>query len=275
MAAKSRFRRGLGRIGLCTVVAGIAACASTPTEPAEVPAAEILYQQGLAQMDDGKVLWVIPSSDNDEAIETFQQIIDNYPYSDYAVLAELKIADAYFLQEKYDEALSYYRDFSELHPQHESVPYTLKRGALCHYRQSKDPGRDQTATTEALKFLDQLMARHPQTPEGREAEEMWKELRTKLARHDMQIADYYMGDEEFQSAADRYRTVLNEFPGLGLDAEALYKLGVCYTEMNREDEAHKIFEVILQNYRGTDVAAAAADRIPEAEAPTDQIPSAN
>lgn len=275
MAAERRFRRGLGLIGGCALAVTVAACASTSTEPAEVPAAEVLYQQGLAQMDDGKVLWFIPSGQNDEAIETFQQIIDNYPYSDYAVQAELKIADAYFLQGKYDEALSYYRDFSELHPQHESVPYTLKRAALCHYNQSKDPGRDQTATAESLKYLDQLMARHPHTPEGREAEEMWKELRTKLARHDMQIADYYMGEEEFQSAADRYRSVLNEFPGLGLDAEALYKLGVCYTEMNLEDEAHKIFEVILQNYRGTDVAAAAADRIPEPEAPADQIPSAN
>lgn len=273
--SSSAFCRNLVLVGAGAIAVGLSGCASTPTEPEEVPPAEVLYQRGLTQLEGGKILWIFPSGDQEKAIETFQQIIDNYPYSEYAVAAELKIADAYYAQDKYDEALSYYRDFSELHPQHESVPYTLKRAAMCHYQQSKSPDRDQTATTESLKYLDQLLTRHPHSAEAREGEEMWKELRTKLAQHDMQIADFYMDREEFQSAADRYRTVLNKYPGLGLDAEALYKLGVCYTEMNLEDEAHKIFEVILQNYRGTDVAAAAADRIPEGEAPSDQIPSAN
>jgi TolA-binding protein len=59
--------------------------------------------------------------------------------------------------------------------------------------------------------------------------------------------------------------VLNDYPGLGLDAEALYKLGVCYTRMNRGPEAQKIFQVILENYKGTDVADAAADLVPEAQ----------
>jgi outer membrane protein assembly factor BamD (BamD/ComL family) len=81
----------------------------------------------------------------------------------------------------------------------------------------------------------------------------------------MQVADFYFDQEEYPSAADRYRELLNEYPGLGLDADALYKLGVCYTRMNREDEANKIFQVILENYKGTDVAEAAADLVPEAQ----------
>ena len=52
--------------------------------------------------------------------------------------------------------------------------------------------------------------------------------------------------------------------GLGLDAQALYQLGVCYSKMNLEDEAQKIFEVILRNYQGSDVAKQAADLIPAA-----------
>jgi outer membrane protein assembly factor BamD len=276
--ARWRAGRGAGSRLQCTgaaiALAAAFGCAGTTPEPEEVPPAEVLYQRGLEQMEGGKILWMFSTAKNEGAIESFQQIIDNYPYSEHAVLAELKIADAYFADEKYDEALSYYRDFSELHPQHERVPYTLHRAAQCHHKQSRSADRDQTATIESLKYLDQLLTRYPHSAEAREAEEIWKELRVKLAKHDMYIADYYMDREEFQSAADRYRSVLNRYPGLGLDAEALYKLAVCYTEMNLEGEAHKIFEVILQNYRGTDVAAAAADRMPEGES-TDLIPSAN
>jgi outer membrane protein assembly factor BamD (BamD/ComL family) len=80
----------------------------------------------------------------------------------------------------------------------------------------------------------------------------------------MQIAGFYLDREEYQSAADRYRGVLNKYPGLGLDAQALYQLGVCYTRMNLEDEAQRIFEVILRNYEGSDVAKQAADLVPAA-----------
>ena len=47
-------------------------------------------------------------------------------------------------------------------------------------------------------------------------------------------------------------------------ADALYKLGVCYQNMNLEDEAQRIFEVILDNYEGSEVAEAAQDLIPAA-----------
>jgi outer membrane protein assembly factor BamD len=242
------------------------ACTSAPPPPefAEAASAEDLYAQGLAELDDGGMILFFDTTDYAEAIEHFQDIIDNYPYSEYAVLAELKIADAYFAQESYEEALSYYRDFSELHPEHAQVPYTIYRAALCHYEQARDPERDQTATKQALSFLDRLLQEHPYSAEAKEGEVLWRELRTRLAAHAMGIGDFYMEREEFQSAADRYRSVLNEYPGLGLDAQALYKLGVCYNRMNLEDRATQIFQVILENYRGSEVAEAAAEMIPAA-----------
>lgn len=245
--------------------AALLACASAPPIEEELPSAEILYRRGLGYLEhSGKIFGVLPDSDSTKAIESFQQIVDNYPYSDYAVLSELKIADAYFADEKYDEALSYYRDFSELHPGHEQVPYALLQAAKCHYNETKDPQRDQTATRQALSLLDTLLAKYPATPQAIEGEALWKELRIRLGESEMDIAAFYMKRAEYQSAADRYRNVLNRYPGLGLDADALYKLGVCYQRMNREDEAKQIFEVILENYKGSEVAAAAADLVPDA-----------
>ena len=66
---------------------------------------------------------------------------------------------------------------------------------------------------------------------------------------------------ELQAAAARYRSVLNEFPGLSYDPEALYRLGVCYDHMKRHDEALRLFHVILENYRDSDIAEEAAERI--------------
>jgi outer membrane protein assembly factor BamD len=128
----------------------------------------------------------------------------------------------------------------------------------------RSANRDQRPTREALKYLDKLMSVYPYTPEAEQAEEIWRELRGRLGRSVLLVADFYMDREEFQSAADRYRDVLNEFPGLGLDAEALYKLGRCYRAMNLEDEANRVFQVILENYEGSEVAEAAQDWVPSA-----------
>ncbi len=236
------------------LVAWAVGCAAPAPNFEEVPPAEELFEQGTQTLEGRRILG-IRVVDHDAAIETFQTIIDHYPYSDYAVLAELKIADSYFDGGKYEEALSYYRDFSDLHPQHEQVPYTIFRSALCHERRIYPPNRDQTQTRDALVYLDRLLARYPHSDYAREAEVLWRELRLRLAQQIMGIADFYRGRDEFESAAERYRLLLNEYPGLGLDAQALFKLGVCYREMNRAEEAERIFQAIVQNYNESDVAA--------------------
>ena len=238
------------------------ACSSPPHAFEDVPPAEELYEEALDILK-GRSWLIFRTTDYVRAIEKLQSIIDNYPYSDVAVLAELKIADAYFDDRRYDEALSYYRDFADLHPQHEKVPYTIFRSALCRERQMHAANRDQTATRDALLHLDRLLAKYPHSPEAREAEIMWRDLRTHLAENVAEIAEFYLKREEYESAAERYRSILNEYPGLGLDAEALYNLGVCYLEMRRVEEAERIFQSIVQNYRDSEFASAAAKRIAE------------
>jgi len=238
------------------------ACQSTPEPDFEdIPPADELYQQGLDKLSDNWMFWIIPRTDYAGAIEDFQAIIDNYPYSDFAVKAELRIADSYFEDKRYEEALSYYRDFSDLHPQHEQVPYTILRSALCHYNQVEAINRDQTATREALRFLEELIDRFPYSSEAGEGEILLRELRTRLARSMLATGDFYLKRDEFQAAAERYRTLLDTYPGLGSDAEALFKLGVCYENMKREDEALRLFLVVVENFRSSDLAILAAERI--------------
>jgi len=243
------------------VVCAAAGCKSTKPTFEEVPPAEDLYAQGLEELQGISILGLFTYVKYDDAIQTFQSIIDNYPYSEQAVSAELQIADAYFAQKKYEEALSYYRDFGELHPQHEKVAYTIYRSALCHQRQIKSPNRDQTATRKALEFLDRLLAQYPHTEYAREAEPLWQELQTSLAEHVEGIADFYRSRGEYESAAERYRSLLNEYPGLGMDDRVLYKLGRCYEALSRLDEADRIYRTIVAHYGGSRYAYRAKQRM--------------
>lgn len=252
--------------GLLCLAMGLASgCASKTATFEDVKPADELYLKGLELLEGRRILWLFTLINYDAAIESFQAIIDNYPYSDYEEKAQLKIADAYFDDERYEEALAYYQDFADLHPQHKSVPYTLLRAALCHFNQIESIDRDQSSTNEATAALEKLIRDHPYAPETREGEEMMVNLRTRLALNMLHIADFYLDRTHWQSAAARYRRVLDEYPGLGLDARALYRLGVCLENMRLEDEALRLYHVVVENYSDSSSARHARSRIARAE----------
>jgi outer membrane protein assembly factor BamD len=220
----------------------------------EVAPAEQLWSEGNAILKGRSILGVYTYIDYEGAIAKFQAIVDNYPNSDFAIRSELAIADAYFQNAKYDEALTYYRDFADLHPQHEQVPYTLWQAARCHERRSLAPGRDQAATRDAITFLDRLLLKHPHSSYAQPAEEKWRELQTRLATNVEQIADFYFARGEFEAASERYRALLNDHPGLGFDPRVLFKLGECYSELQRTDEADRIFRTLIAHYADSEFA---------------------
>ena len=247
----------------CVLVFVAIGCKKDQPSFEDVPPPNELYETGLGHLEGRNIMgyrWI----NYGKAIDSFQAIIDNYPYSDYEIDAELQIADAYFADKKYEEALSYYRDFAELHPQNAKVAYTILRSALCHYEQIESIDRDQTNTRAAMQILEDLLRRFPYAPETKEGEVILFELRTRLAANVMEIGDFYLEREQHQSAATRYRSVVDDYPGLGLDAEALFKLGLCYEHMKLEDEALRLYHVVLENFRNTDLAAKAAERIAQA-----------
>ena len=254
--------KGLLLLAAASLALLSAACQSTP-EPTfeEVAPADELFAEAETVMEGKLILGVYRRIDYPKAIEIYQSIIDNYPYSDFAVDSELKIADAYYADGKFEEALSYYRDFADLHPDHKLVPYTIFRSAMCHDSQVESIQRDQTATRSALVFLDRLLLRYPHSEEAQEAEPLWLSLQIRLAESSEAVADFYLEQQEYESAAERYRNLLNDHPGLGLDARILFKLGECYAQLRRYDEADRIFRTLIAHYDDTEFAWAAQQKL--------------
>jgi outer membrane protein assembly factor BamD len=241
------------------------ACRKEAPRFEDVKPADELYQEGIDRLKGRKILGLFRYVDYDAAIETFQSIIDNYPFSEFEEKAQLKIADAYFEDERYEEALAYYQEFADQHSTDPRAPGALLRVAQCHYEQVQSIDRDQAAARKASTALEALIQQHPYAEETRQGEEMLVELRTRLARNMLHIADFYLERDHWQSAAARYRRVLDEFPGLGLDARALYRLGLCLENMKRDDEALRLYHVVVANYADSPSARSARARIARAE----------
>ena len=91
-----------------------------------------------------------------DSIEKFQKLKDYYPFSKYAILADLKIADAHYHREEYEDAIFGYENFEKLHPRNEAIPYVIYQIGMSYYDQISTPDRDQTAARKALETFQVL-----------------------------------------------------------------------------------------------------------------------
>ena len=178
----------------------LAGCAWFQQERVRSP--EELASQGVEQFD-GK--------DYSDAIKTFTLLKERYPYSRYAILAELKLADAYFNDERYPEAISAYEDFARLHPKNEAIPYVLYQIGECHYRQMLTIDRDQAATQQAILAFERLLKSHPRSPYEENAMKKVRFCRQHLADHEVYVGRFYYKSKHYRAALARFQGVLNGY----------------------------------------------------------------
>jgi outer membrane protein assembly factor BamD len=214
-------------------------CATAPP-PEEVPSAEGYYRRGIETLEGERVLLLFRDVDYQSAIELFQEVIDNYPYSEYSTLAELKIADVYFEQERFEEAASYFQDFVELHPTHPQVPYAIYQLGLCSFRRMHGVDRDPGPTQEALAQFRVLLERYPGSEHASDAREKIEEVENRLAAHGLEVGDFYFARGEYYAAERRYREVLEAYPHHRDRLHTLYRLARALQLTARPAEAQAI-----------------------------------
>ncbi len=168
------------------------------------------------------------------AAEAFQKIKDRYPYSKYAVEAELRLGDALYKQELFDEAFSAYDDFERLHPKHPEVPYVIYQKGMCHFSRVRTIDRDQSHTQKAREEFERLVKRFPKTEQANRARRQIRECYINLAEHELYVGHFYFRKKRYRAAMERYRYILENYPDLGQYHEALEYLTRCREKLARK-----------------------------------------
>ena len=183
------------------------------------------------------------------AIEKYRDLKNRYPYSTRAVDAELRIADSYFEQENYLEAESAYEIFKELHPTHAKVDYVQYKLAMSYYKEiPENSARDLSAAYKAIESFQVLEERYPASSYSAKAKEYILDARKRLAEHESYVADFYFRRRHYLSASYRYAALLQDYPNLGYEEEALYRLGFSYFQTRTFNNARDAFGRLLKAY---------------------------
>ena len=182
---------------------------STPAE---------LMSEAMEDFNDGKF---------EAATEIFQKIKDRYPYSKFAINAEIKMADALYERDLFDEAYDEYTEFEKLHPKNPSIPYVLFQKGMCHFSRVKSFDRTQSFTHKARAEFERLIKRYRRSPFAERARRKVRECYIRLAEHEVYVGNFYYKMEKYGPAMQRYLYLIEHYPDVGQYYEALEKIKVC------------------------------------------------
>jgi outer membrane protein assembly factor BamD len=222
---------------------GLAGCSSAPTDTYTERPVEELYNKAVdAMLDENYV----------QAGKMFDEVERQHPYSIWATKAQLMQAYVNYQANKYDEAVSAADRFITLHPGNRDTAYAYYIKAISYYEQITDVERDQKNTDRALKALDEIVTRYPDSKYARDARLKLDLTRDHLAGKEMEIGRYYERREQYLAAINRYKHVVSDYQTTTHVPEALARLTECYMALGVVKEAQASAAVLGYNFPNSD-----------------------
>jgi outer membrane protein assembly factor BamD len=227
----------------------IAGCSSSDDDEAKaldtanVPPVEEMYNNALDALNQKRY---------SVAVAQFDRVEQNYPYSTWAVNAQLMQGYTQYQQNKYTDAIGTLDHFIQLHPAHRDIAYVYYLRALSYYEQIADVQRDQKGTEEAMKALQEVVNRFPGTAYASDARFKIDLARDHLAGHEMVIGRWYQGQQLYAGAIGRFQRVVDDYQTTNHVPEALHRLTEVYLALGLKDQARKTASVLGYNYPGSE-----------------------
>ncbi len=199
----------------------------------------VIYAQADAFMDKG---------DFREAAKKFEEVDRDHPYSPYARRAIVMSAYSYYKAGMHPEAVQAAKRYTTLHPGTKEAALAQHVIASSHYDRITDPARDQNRTREALKALEVLVRRYPDSPYAARARNRAKITVDMLAAAEMKVARYYLEQHNYLAAINRYRVVITKFQQTAHVEEALMRVAEAYMALGVTSEAQTATAVLGHNF---------------------------
>jgi outer membrane protein assembly factor BamD len=184
----------------------------------------------------------------EKARKGYQEIQEKSPDKSYNAALMLRIADTYFGDEKYEEALVEYQAFLNFHPVHKDAAYAQYQIAMCSFKQMSTIDRDPEPTRAALKEFQTLLRKYPNSVYYEPAKQNMSLCLDRLSEYELYVGRFYHKKGAYKAATGRLDKLLLTYPGSSAEKDALYYDGLSYLELNERDRARAVFETLIKKY---------------------------
>lgn len=193
----------------------------------------------------------------ERAIKYYELLESRYPFGKYAHQAQLNVAYCYYRFSEPESALAAADRFIKLHPRHPASAYAYYLRGLVNFNRTlgfldrflptdtsqRDPG----AALDSYKDFGEILRQYPNSEYAEDAARRMLYLRNNLARHEVNVAHYYMKRGAFLAAANRAEYVVQNYQRTPALREALELMIDAYTELGMNDLATDAQRVLALN----------------------------
>ncbi len=187
-----------------------------------------------------------------QAAKQFDEVERQHPYSVWATKAQLMAAFSNYQASKYDDAIVALDRFIQLNPSNRDVAYAYYLKGLCYYEQITDVQRDAKMTEQALKSLEEVVNRFPNSIYARDARLKIDLTHDHLAGKEMEVGRFYLTRGQYLAALNRFKYVVDKYQTTSHVPEALERMVECYLALGLKDEAERTAAVLGYNYPGSE-----------------------
>ncbi|MEO9654561.1 outer membrane protein assembly factor BamD [Marinomonas sp.] len=248
-------------VGIISFSLLVAACSSKPVHEPDLPE-QVYYDKAQQAIEEG-----LPVT----AIKHLKDLDARYPFGEYSTRAELDLIYAQYEAGEYIAAHASADRFIKNHPSHELLDYVYYMRALSTYTGTQtlvarylntDPSnRDSKEFTQSFNELGDLLARYPNSQYAPDAKARMQHLREIIAKHEVQVAFYYLKRKAPLSALRRSQEVIEHYPS-SLSVERALAISVqSYYDLNQDDLAKLNISVLQNNYPDTEYLDESGDFI--------------
>jgi len=226
----------------------IAACSSTQVQTPDLPE-HVYYEKAQKALADD-----LPST----AIKYLQDLDNRYPFGEYSTRAELDLIYAQYNAGDYVSAHATAERFIKDHPDYETLDYAYYMRALSTFTGSQtlleryldsDPSkRDISDLQKAFQEFADFLARYPKSKYAPDAKARMIFLRNTIARHEIDVARYYLKRQAPLSALRRGQVVIDHYPSSMSVEDALAITIQSYNDLHLPLLANTNLEVLKKSY---------------------------
>ncbi|MBI3324499.1 MAG: outer membrane protein assembly factor BamD [Candidatus Omnitrophica bacterium] len=147
----------------------------------------------------------------DKAVEIFQAIVEDGPFTSQGELAQYKLGLAHLALGEYEQAVSDFEQLIDRYPTSPLVDDSRFQLAQASLKGTFRPGYDQHPTDQAVRELETFVEEYPKSDLSPEALSRLQSLRERRAQHDYQVAQFYEQRRRPDSALVYYEGLARDY----------------------------------------------------------------